>query len=241
MSGTIQVTKNEYFSYVRDENTEITFRTKDQVWNVLYRGTTYEIHVAGPNAQPGFVGRYNAFAKKHLLTVAGGKQGGGQYPSALQAVRDGNARKNNQSFFDRAVRGKLSGIHTKRQHGDFHDYDNERQEKHDEMTPEGQGLYQVSTLGGRSQDTIVPLTMVLCDLLSPNDLKEAFAEAIAARRPTAAGLLQHVAVRFAEDCVFQHDDKTNDFERGDTIQVDIYIVSVNGKTIVAHVVHCRGT
>jgi len=251
MSGVVTVTRTDYFTYITDGNDEVTFRAKDQVWNVRVAGIDYTIHVAGPNAQPAFAGQYNAFAKKHLLTLAGGKADG-QYGTALDQVKSGNSReiKKGQTLFDRTVTGKLSKIHGQRQHGDMYDYYRARQDRHDELEASSQAQYQVKALGGRTQDQTVPLTMVLCDLVAPEELKAAFATAIAVeRKRTGAmagvamtGANNHgVPVLFDVDCVFQHDDVRNTFKRGDCIKVTIYLERCTPDSVVAHVVHCHGT
>jgi hypothetical protein len=248
----MKVTRNDYFTYITDGDSEITFRAKDQVWNCSYNGINYAIHVSGPNAQPAYAGQYNAFAKKHLLTLGGGKAASGMsnFLSVAEGIReDTRVSSSDKKGFERTVLGKLSGIHTKRQHGTMYSSYGDRQEKHDEMSASSQAQYQVEALGGRSQDESTPLTMVLCDLLSPQDLMEAFAKAIATERkraPAGAGAAltgpgnHGVPVIFDTQCVFQHDSRTNTFQKGDRIRVTIYLQACSATDVVAHVVHCHG-
>ena len=249
------VTRTEYFTYITDGGTEIAFRAKDQVWNCTCSGIAYSIHVSGPNVQPAFLGQYNAFAKKHLLTMAGGKaasSGLSNFNTVAEGLREGDKVKpTDAKGFDRTVLGKLSGIHTKRQHGEMYDSYAARQDKHDSMSLASQAQYQVEALGGRAQDDIVPLTMVLCDMLAPVELKEAFAKAIVAERKRVGGAGPNTAltgpnghgvpVIFGTDCVYQHDSRTNSFNRGSRIRVTIYLHTVTPNSVVAHVVHCHGT
>jgi hypothetical protein len=250
MSDVLRVTKNDYFTYIQDGATEYVFRDSDQVWNTRFHGIEYEIHVSGPNKQPGYGTQYNCFAKKHLMTIKGGKGSDQNYERGLDNKVGGNKRARfGQSVFDATIRGKLHKIHAKRTTSKpwatdegFTDYTGKRAGQRGKMDASSQAHYQQNALGGTGIGEVTPLTIVLCDLLTPDDLKEAFAAAIAASRGTsgAGTTLPHVSVAFPVDCVYQHRNSDNDFDVGSTIEVSIYLHRVEAKKIEAHVVHCSG-
>lgn len=252
MPGLIKVTKNDYFTHMQDGDTEYVFRDSQQVWNVKYGGVDYVSHVSGPNKQPAFLGQYNCFAKKHLMTIKGGKRTDGNYLNGLRNQVGGEKRiKFGSDEFDRTVRGKLNSIHEKRTQSEdwevgekFDGYTQKRADRLSNMDPSAGAHYQQGALGGRGISDTTPLTVVLCDLLSADDLKEAFAEAIHGlpkQHKVTGATTEHVRVKFWAKCVYQHRNSDNDFDRGDTIKVSIYIESASPKKIEAHIVHCSGT
>jgi hypothetical protein len=184
------------------------------------------------------------------MTIKGGNSSDQNYERGLDHKFGERRAKFGQSTFDNTIRGKLNKIHEKRTNSEawatdekFDGYTDKRADKHGDMDPASQAHYQQNALGGTGIGDATPLTIVLCDVLSPDDLKEAFAKAIADNRGAAASgaTLNHVRVTFPVSCVYQHRNSDNDFAVGNTIQVTVYLHTVGPRSIEAHIVHCSGT
>jgi hypothetical protein len=220
MSGNLTFTRTDYFTYFTDGVSGTTHRASDQVWNVSMDGTAWIIHVAGPNPQNG---RYNSFAKRHLLTFRGGKaEAGGE-----------------------SVDDKLSRLHENRMWENIDGYTAQRHKRRAKLSPANQANYEPGALGPKGESS--PLTAVLCDDLSPTQLRMAFAAAMVRARmpptgtPWVAGQQKkNVLVKFSVPCVLQHDYLENQSDKVKEIKVTVYCQSVAGNTITVHVVHLDG-
>ncbi|UFN47005.1 hypothetical protein LPC08_13305 [Roseomonas sp. OT10] len=213
-------TRTDYFTYFTDGNTGTTHRAGDQVWNFRYPGDRrdYSIWVSGTNPQNG---NHNAFAKKHLLTVKGGKSGD--------------------------LEEKLADIHSNRRLEDIDGYNAKRAKQHSRMSLAGQAQYPTMALGGQAMntyalgDTTSTLSVVVCDLIPPDKLRYAFAKALSAANLQAGQATQHIVVRFGDyACVKRHDFMSNETTDGNTITVTAYCTAINAHGVTAHIVHCSG-
>ena len=219
MSG--NVTKNKYFTYMSDGNTDAMHRSAVQVWNINHAGAAYSIYTGGTNPQNG---RYNAFCKKHLLTYAGGNAAarGDEEPG------DGIARK-------------MSKIHSNRQFENIDEYTAGRKEKQQALDVGNQADYEINALGAKDENS--PNTVVLCDDLTPEQLKRAFLSAILKANDAAqwvTGQARHVVVGFSKECVLSHDYMTNGITRKKKIRVTAYCEQWGFNDRKFHIVHCSG-
>ena len=213
---TLNFSRTDYFTYVGDG--AVSSRASEQVWNLTLpqqkgrKSVTIAIKVQGTDP----VGTYNPFAKKHLLTVAGGKNG--------NAV------------------SKLAGVLAKR----TYDYDENmaaRQVKHDALPPKAQANHNsADAYGGRAMGYTNPLTMIYCEMLSPADLKKALGSAALAIDAGAGWAAQngsmygHCTLNFPIDCVWTY-TPTMQIVKGRSIGLGMY--KQDGKIVTYHINHAE--
>ena len=184
--------ENKYFDYVTGKNREgeaYAHRTNVQKWIVNTAGSgQLTIFVQGPLPD----GAYNAFAKKHLMTTAGG-------------ANDGSPK------------GKLTNVSENRRKDGLASVLAARQEKLDamkEFAPKHAIQYNAdNAYGAKGIGFNTPLTMVHCDATTPAKLKEAFAKAILAIKDyDTQGVVKvgHVNVVFSQDIVYNQLFSRND-------------------------------
>ncbi len=213
--------RNDYFTYFTDGNTQTSHRAGDQVWNVKYPGDgrRYEIWTSGINPQNNM---HNAFAKKHLLTVNGGKSDD--------------------------IETKLATLHEKRQTQEIDEYNALRAKKASKFTAASQLQFPIKALGGQGIDAMATsvdhtskLSVVVCDLIEPQKLKYAFAKALSKANMVANQATHHIVVSFGDNqCVRRHDFSTNKTTETNQITVSAYCVMVTHSDVIAHIVHCSG-
>ena len=149
---------NDYFTYVTgmdNEGNAYAHRTGVQAWIINGHGAAMTIHVQGPLPD----GQYNAFAKKHLMTTAGGS-------------------------FDGSPKGKLTSISSKRRNDSIADTNQSREDKLAAMRDFGpknaEQYVGAGAYGAKGIGLGTPLTMVHCGAITPLKLKNAFRTAILA-------------------------------------------------------------
>lgn len=218
---TLSWTRTDYFTYFTDENTQTSHRAGDQVWNFTYPGDRrqYTIWISGNNPQNGM---HNAFAKKHLLTVNGGKSEG--------------------------LETKLATLHEKRQTQEIDEYNALRAKKASKFTGANQQKFPIKALGGQGIDAMATsvdhtskLSVVVCDLIEPKKLKYAFAKALSTANLVANQATHHIVVNFGDNqCVRRHDFATNETTETNQITISAYCVAESQFAVTAHIVHCSG-
>lgn len=215
---------NDYFTYFFDGNTEGCHRSGTQVKSVSYGGFTYDIYLAG-NYTEGGINKYNAFAKKHLITFRGGKshaQGGRKADPRHKAEQILGSRFNNTTLTN---------------------YNNKRNNYRATLEQDNQGQYPVRALGGA---VTKKNTVVICDYIDPNEMWEAFARGLHAKKPWQTGQSKTITVDFnlrvtsKDYCVISSNASGIIDEEGTAIRVTAYCANAVGKSATCHIVHFDG-
>jgi hypothetical protein len=152
----MSVIKNNYFTYSVGTD-GVKHRDSLQVWNVTLTvgsaAKTVSIYVQGSLTGRGFSRDATFFAKKHLLTFAGGKAA----TANKGAAEDKMMRIAGKRQKDTLLKGLTGG-----------------QKKGKAPLPSGSLPTKYSTTPAKAN------TIISCDMLTPDALKKAFAEALLA-------------------------------------------------------------
>ncbi len=153
-----------------------------QVWAVKVDGVDLTIHIQGPipselRKKAGGTG-YTYFAKKHILTFKGGKR----------ALAGGSELEKMQAIYDKRV--AAGRAHTKLKKTKF------------KYSPTKDETHWMDGYGGTSLKDVKINTYVCCDLLSPEELKQAFGEGLWGARTNKS---PDARIEFGEKCVALYD------------------------------------
>lgn len=229
-----QVAKNSYFTHFSANGHTFTHREFVQIWTVQKAPLTLQIHISGPfkRSVPSKNGPVekndtNYFAKKHLITTNTNAADMTAFKNKVHGVVD-TRFDNTKSAAINDKRNKQVSVIAKAIGGTAKP----------EFRNEAKTVYASVGYGpGLDKAKVPSLTFVYCNMLTPDQLKGAFATALSAAKPAAFGEVKDIVVDFGTKCVIEvANDKSSQCEY-EKIKVDAYYETVSATDIKVHVYH----